>query len=530
MKLVRSCLLALAATVSATAFTFWSPMAPVTTAEAAECTGSVGPGIPPPATVPSGLPGFHANWFGQSGYPTLCPGEQSTAVVAYYNSGSLGWVSNKMGEMAFLGTWEPSPGQDKFSLLGGDGTNGSPSTGWPRYNRVAAQPADYVGPGQVSWFQFKIQAPQAPGTYKLYIRPLIEGAQWMEDFGVFWQVTVKSQAVVPVSVTPTDNTTIAIDTSRSYVATLTGLSGCVDLAFVDANTYPGDGTFRDMEGGTGNDKADLTSDATFATVNGVSVGGTFVNCVAIPADGKIQFTISSGTANANVRPLVFQDSNGNNALDLNSDNRPTETDNGVGGATRFIPPSAPFGNQTVTVGTVNLAEDFFTAGSSTFRYDSNDTFQYSGTGITLAQFEQVISSGDTVEVRYNPDTAGTSTFNITTDVGRMAPTVTTTVDSYDGGATKNDVLVTITEPSSNIDGNSYSVQRATAAATTTTCDATAGTYTELTTIQVPNGSNAVTYTDPNRSNGTYCYRIGTLNPVTGTTAFGYSNPAIVAVP
>ena len=24
-----------------------------------------------------------------------------------------------------------------------------------------------------------------------YLRPLIEGAQWMEDYGVFWVVTVK---------------------------------------------------------------------------------------------------------------------------------------------------------------------------------------------------------------------------------------------------------------------------------------------------------------------------------------------------
>lgn len=39
---------------------------------------------------------------------------------------------------------------DKMSVFGGDGTNGSPATGWPRYNRLAAQPAAYVGPGQVS--------------------------------------------------------------------------------------------------------------------------------------------------------------------------------------------------------------------------------------------------------------------------------------------------------------------------------------------------------------------------------------------
>ena len=89
------------------------------------------------------------------------------------------------------GTWNPEPGQDRASMLGGDGAAGSPNTGWPRYNRVAAQPAQWVGPNQVAWFQFTIVAPLTPGTYRLAIRPLVEGAQWMEDFGVFWIVTVK---------------------------------------------------------------------------------------------------------------------------------------------------------------------------------------------------------------------------------------------------------------------------------------------------------------------------------------------------
>src|SRR6266513_966303 len=104
---------------------------------AAACASSVGPGIPPPTSVPLGIPGFHAAWYGQSGYPTLCPGERSTATVAYYNSGSFGWVRGRMGEVAYLGTWEPDPGQDRASPLGGDGTQGSPAPGWPRYNRVS---------------------------------------------------------------------------------------------------------------------------------------------------------------------------------------------------------------------------------------------------------------------------------------------------------------------------------------------------------------------------------------------------------
>ena len=140
----------------------------------------------------AGIPGFHASWYGQSGYPTLCAGQSATATVAYYNSGSRGWVSGRMGEMAYLGTWGPEPGQDRATMLGGDGSFGSPATGWPRYNRIAAQPADYVGPGQVAWFQFTIQAPSTPGSYRLYLRPLVEGATWMEDYGVYWVVTVKS--------------------------------------------------------------------------------------------------------------------------------------------------------------------------------------------------------------------------------------------------------------------------------------------------------------------------------------------------
>src|SRR5438445_649196 len=119
-------------------------------ARAATCASSVGPGIPPPAQLPSGLVGFHAAWYGQSGYMSLCAGTTATATVAFYNSGSRGWVAGRLGEVAYLGTWNPDPGQDRASYLGGDGTNGSPATGWPRFNRLASQPAAYVGANTVT--------------------------------------------------------------------------------------------------------------------------------------------------------------------------------------------------------------------------------------------------------------------------------------------------------------------------------------------------------------------------------------------
>jgi peptidoglycan/xylan/chitin deacetylase (PgdA/CDA1 family) len=161
-------------------------------AQATTCTDEVGPGLAPPANVTLGIPGFHAAWYGQSGYPTLCPGSTATATVAFMNTGTLGWFTDHPGETAYLGT-SGAGGQDSASLLGGV------DTGWPAWNRLAVQPAAFVGPGQVAWFQFTVKAPRAPGVYRLALRPLIEGTQWLEDFGVFWHVTVKEGDAPPVA-------------------------------------------------------------------------------------------------------------------------------------------------------------------------------------------------------------------------------------------------------------------------------------------------------------------------------------------
>jgi hypothetical protein len=193
------------------ALAFVVALLPMARAHAATCASSVGPGIAPPSRVSRGLAGFHASWYGQSGYMSLCMGTRATATVAFYNSGSLGWVAGLMGEAAYLGTWGPEPGQDRLSTLGGDGTAGSPATGWPRFNRPAVQPVPYVGPNQVGWFQFSVVAPSLPGTYRVALRPLIEGAHWMEDYGVFWVVTVLNAdgaappppSTVPPALTPT---------------------------------------------------------------------------------------------------------------------------------------------------------------------------------------------------------------------------------------------------------------------------------------------------------------------------------------
>jgi hypothetical protein len=347
-----------------------SEQAPI--AAAAECTLRVGPGIPPPASVPSGIPGFHAAWYGQSGYPTLCPGQTSRAVVAFYNSGSLGWMLAPE-HYAALGTWNPSPGQDQPSVLGGDGTTATPNTRFAGYNRPDAMPADYIGPGQVAWFQFTVKAPTTPGTYRFYLRPLIEYVQWMEDYGVFWQVTV-------------------------------------------------------------------------------------------------------------------------------------------------VPAGPP---QRVTVSAVDTNSDVFTAGGFQFRYDRNDSLEWSDAVVTYEGFEQLLSVADVVDVRYDPTAPGLSSFNIVADFGNAPPTVNAEVGNFDGGPTKNDVTLTVTPPASNRPADNWD-QRALVPAGTARCEATSGIYEP----EAP--TQAGSFVDRNLPSGTYCYRSGPQGAQ--WNAFAYSAPVTVPAP
>jgi hypothetical protein len=279
-----------------------------------------------------------------------------------------------------------------------------------------------------------------------------------------------------------------------------------------------------------NGRADLSTAAVFTVVNGAGKGTSYVDCVTLPADQTVTFFVSSTTPNTNVRPVVFQDANSNNAVDVSGAYVPSEPW-GLGGAVRFVPIEAVTGTSTVTVFAVSTAENYFTdtGGTGTYRYDSNDTFMRSGVSLGLARFEDLISRGDSLTVNYQADEANVSTFTITNDVGREAPSVDATVDSWDGGATQNDVGVRITEPATNVDGIAYSIQRSTTGGAPV-CGPGTGAYADVAFTAVGRGSNSTTYVDRNLPVGAYCYRVGATDPVTGVGAFGYSQGVIINNP
>jgi hypothetical protein len=120
--------------------------------------------------------GFHAGWAGQSANPTLAPGQQVTLVLALRNTGYRGWYRGSPGQQANLGTSAPLDVARPELGLG---------------NRIATQSTDYVGPGQTGWFEVRVTAPSAPGTYRLDVRGVIDGVTWLEDPGIYWLITVQ---------------------------------------------------------------------------------------------------------------------------------------------------------------------------------------------------------------------------------------------------------------------------------------------------------------------------------------------------
>ena len=49
-----------------------------------------------------------------------------------------------------------------------------------------------LAPGQLADLvvRFRVRAPSISGTYQIRVRPLIEGVTWLEDEGVYLQITV----------------------------------------------------------------------------------------------------------------------------------------------------------------------------------------------------------------------------------------------------------------------------------------------------------------------------------------------------
>lgn len=141
----------------------------------------------------SGSVTYHHSYVSQNAYPTLSPGQSYTFTLTVQNTGTATWTQG----VVHLGTDKPA---DRVPFY----TEGS--TGWTgtNGNRIAMQQAS-VAPGAQATYNFDISIPAntAPGTYREYFRLVADGIQWMEDYGIYWDITVAYPHFQYVSQTPT---------------------------------------------------------------------------------------------------------------------------------------------------------------------------------------------------------------------------------------------------------------------------------------------------------------------------------------
>lgn len=152
------------------------PAPPARSLQAAPLAISAPPAIPaPPASV---APSYHAAFYGESAYPVVPAGESARWVIAFTNTGNTGWSIDGTG--ARLGTWNPQDAPSSYA-----------SSTWIATNRPAEQTTTYVAPGQQAWFVVNLTAPSLRGSYRLYVRPLIDGVTWLEDVGAYVDLVVR---------------------------------------------------------------------------------------------------------------------------------------------------------------------------------------------------------------------------------------------------------------------------------------------------------------------------------------------------
>jgi hypothetical protein len=133
------------------------------------------------ATGPALAPGWHSAWLAQSDYLVMSPGAIANFWIRFTNTGTETWQRGIWGKQANLGL----NGDDKEPYRLGMAAD------WLWDDRIATTTVPTVTPGEVGEFRFKVRAPMALGTYRLNLRPVIDGTVWMEDQGVFWLIVVR---------------------------------------------------------------------------------------------------------------------------------------------------------------------------------------------------------------------------------------------------------------------------------------------------------------------------------------------------
>lgn len=132
-----------------------------------------------------------AAWAGQNfGTKQVEPGESFQLEVKLRNTGSTSWRRDGQTPVR-LGT---SRTKDRVPAFNREDTANRNPSGWVNPNRIQLVEST-VAPGEIGTFIFWYTVPSslAPGLYREYFQPVHENVRWLDDLGIYFDITVGTQ-------------------------------------------------------------------------------------------------------------------------------------------------------------------------------------------------------------------------------------------------------------------------------------------------------------------------------------------------
>jgi hypothetical protein len=124
---------------------------------------------------------LHSKWVAQSAHPTLALGEVGSVWLSFRNTGIAAWAKG-------------SPAEARLGLVGSPAEvrriSEALALDWVLWDRPAVQDEAYVSRGAETRFTFKVKGTKL-GTYRLNLRPVVDGVAWLEEDGAYVDVTVR---------------------------------------------------------------------------------------------------------------------------------------------------------------------------------------------------------------------------------------------------------------------------------------------------------------------------------------------------
>jgi N-acetylmuramoyl-L-alanine amidase len=118
-----------------------------------------------------------AAFVSQTPYPAISADEVGAVTIVLKNTGATAWRRGTSQEA-------------RLAVAGNDAKLAFLGQGWVAPDRPAVQTEDIVPPGGTGTFTFAVKG-TVPGTYRLALRGVIDGGAWMDDLGLFTDVTVR---------------------------------------------------------------------------------------------------------------------------------------------------------------------------------------------------------------------------------------------------------------------------------------------------------------------------------------------------